>query len=78
MPTVLHDGPYAFRFYSADQVEPPHVHVQRDRFGAKFWLEPVRLAKNWGYPSHELREIHRMVEMLQGQLMEAWNDYFGA
>lgn len=78
MPTVFQDGPYAFRFYSADHVEPPHIHVQRDRDSAKFWLDPVRLARNWGFPAHELRNVRRIVEARQAELLEAWNDYFGA
>lgn len=78
MPTVFQNGPYTFRFYSADNVEPPHIHVHRDRNSVKFWLEPVRLSKNWGFPAHELRKIRRIVEEHQTELLEAWNDYFGA
>ncbi len=77
MPTVLYHGPYSFRFFSADYPEPPHVHVRRERYSAKFWLEPVRLAKNKGYPQHELRRIERLVEQHKEKLLEAWYDYFG-
>ena len=41
-------GPTGFFFYSADQVEPPHVHVRRDRQTAKFWLDPVAMEKKQG------------------------------
>jgi hypothetical protein len=78
MPTVFQDGPYTFRFYSADYVEPPHIHVHRDRDSVKFWLDPIRLAKNWGFTAHELRGIRRLVESRQTELLEAWYDYFGA
>jgi len=78
MPTVFHYGPYAFRFYSADHVEPPHIHVQRDRNSAKFWLDPVRLARNWGFSSHELRRIRHLTQSRQAELLEAWYDCFGA
>jgi hypothetical protein len=78
MPTWFFSGPYAFRFYSADYGEPPHVHVQRDRDSVKFWLDPVRLANNWGFPPHELRRIRRLVEVRQTELLEAWYDYFSA
>ena len=46
MPTVLRIGPYRFHFYSREPGEPPHIHVARDDFEAKFWLRPVRLAVN--------------------------------
>jgi hypothetical protein len=78
MPTLLFSGPYAFRFYSADHGEPPHIHVQRDRNSAKFWLDPVRLENNWGFPPHELRRIRRLVEARRIELLEAWYDYFSA
>ena len=29
MPTVDHDGPYDFIFFSSDREEPPHIHVSR-------------------------------------------------
>jgi len=38
VPTILRDGPYRFFFFSNEGFEPPHVHVQRDRAIAKFWL----------------------------------------
>ena len=46
MPTVLRIGPYRFFFYAGARDEPPHVHVERDRSNAKFWLDPVRLQKS--------------------------------
>ena len=54
MPTVLKTGPYRVYFYSHEAHEPPHVHVDRDRQTAKFWLEPVALARNLGYSAGEL------------------------
>jgi len=46
MPTILREGPYRVHFYSQDRLEePPHVHVERDRNEAKFWLDPVRLTE---------------------------------
>ena len=45
MPTVLTYGPFRFYFYAGDRSEPPHVHVERDNFVAKFWLDPVVVAR---------------------------------
>jgi hypothetical protein len=77
MPTVLRIGPYRFFFYSSDRFEPPHTHVQRDDFTAKFWLEPVRLEWSKGFPRAELRVIQAMIEENQLLLLEAWYEYFG-
>jgi hypothetical protein len=78
MPTVLRIGPYSFVFFSSDRGEPPHIHVKRDRDVAKFWLEPVALAKNRGFPEHELNAIEALVIQHRQTLLEAWHDYFGA
>lgn len=76
MPTVLRVGPYRFFFYSGDQSEPPHVHVERDRNEAKFWLSPVRLAKSHGFAASELREIEKLVTDNEQLLLERWNEFF--
>lgn len=77
MPTVFREGPYSFIFFSSDRDEPPHIHVKRDQEIAKFWLNPVSLAKNRGFGEHELNQITRLVVKYQERLMEAWHDYFG-
>ena len=76
MPTALHVGPYSFFFSSSDRTEPVHVHVQRDGRKAKFWLNPVLLAKHAGFKKNELRRITRLVIQYEKLLIEAWNDFF--
>lgn len=49
MPTIAIVGPYRVFFYSADGVEPRHVHIERDEGIAKYWLSPVRLARSRGF-----------------------------
>ncbi len=75
MPTVLRSGPYRFYFYSHENNEPPHVHVDRDESSAKFWLEPLAVALNLGFSSVELRRLERLVSENQSPLLEAWNEY---
>jgi hypothetical protein len=76
MPTVLPEGPYRVHFYAQDRLqEPPHVHVQRDRNEAKFWLDPVRLERGGGFPRHELRDVRRLLETHERDLPDAWNAY---
>ena len=75
-PTVLQEGPYRFFFYSADRHEPRHIHVERDANRAKFWLDPVRLARSGGFGPAELRDIEHLVAERAALLMEKWDDYF--
>ncbi|MBX3094826.1 MAG: DUF4160 domain-containing protein [Cryobacterium sp.] len=51
VPTVARIGALRF-FYSLENREPPHVHVERGNCTAKFWLSPVRLSSNKGFRSH--------------------------
>ena len=76
MPTVLRIGPYRFYFYSHEPNEPPHIHIDRDNLSAKFWLEPVQLARNIGFSARDLRAIERMIVNHQEELQEKWNGYF--
>ncbi len=78
MPTILRIGPYRFFFYSNERGEPPHIHVQHERFLAKFWLNPVALAGSRHFSSHELRTIQKHVDENQQIFMEAWNEHIGS
>ncbi|MFY9792564.1 MAG: DUF4160 domain-containing protein [Candidatus Sulfotelmatobacter sp.] len=77
MPTALRFGPYRFYFYSHEPNEPAHVHIDRDDASAKFWLNPVQLAANFGFRAHELREIQLLVTERRTRLLETWNEFFG-
>jgi hypothetical protein len=76
LPTVLREGPYRVFFYSDDRHEPPHVHVERDACGAKFWLDPVRLDESIGFGRLELKRIERLVMARATLLREEWDDFF--
>ena len=75
MPTVLRSGPYRAYFFSHDLIEPPHVHVDRDDQSAKFWLDPVSLARNLGFKSKELRTIERLLVENEAALLVAWREH---
>lgn len=77
MPVIARVGPYRFFFYSNERDEPPHIHVQRERMLAKFWLQEVALGESRRFSSHELREIERLVVERRRQFLEAWDEFFG-
>jgi hypothetical protein len=76
VPTVHREGPYRFFFYSADRQEPQHVHVERDVCRAKFWLNPVQLARSGGFGAAELLRLERLVAQRQELFLRAWHEYF--
>ena len=61
MPVVLRVKGYKFWFYEADLDEPPHVHVGKERKVAKYWLDPVRVARAGRFKRVDLREIERII-----------------
>lgn len=76
MPTVLRVGPYGFFFYSLDGAEPRHIHIRRDAQEAKFWLAPVRLARNRGFSDAELNRLAALAADHEPTLLRAWDDHF--
>ena len=76
MPTVLRVGPFRFFFYAGDGGEPPHVDVERDNCEAKFWLDPVRLERSYGFKRKELGRISELVTEHSAELLESWDEFF--
>jgi hypothetical protein len=79
MPTVFRERGFRFFFYSNEGSprEPLHVHVEKNRSEAKFWLQPsVQLAYNDGYDARTLRELSRIVEANRNRIERVWNEHF--
>ena len=76
MPTVCIIGPYRFYFYSHEPNEPPHIHVDRDGFSAKFLLRKISLAKNAGFRQKEINALLELVLEHQKQFLDKWHEYF--
>ena len=76
MPTVLRHGSYRFFFYSQENSEPPHIHVERGSATAKYWLNPVELARSQGFRVHELTPLRATIIERRHQFLEAWSAHF--
>lgn len=78
MPTTLRVSSYRIYFYSYDCNEPRHMHVDRENFSAKYWLDPdVSLEENRGYRRSELRDIERILRLHIEELRDAWDEFCG-
>lgn len=75
MPTILRVGAYRVHFYSDEWGEPPHIHVETPDGECKFWLEPVRLARNRGVAPVTVRELERLVFHHLCLFLEKYHDY---
>jgi hypothetical protein len=76
MPTVYRNGPYRFFFYAGDRDEPAHVHIERDESEAKFWLDPVRLQRSFGFSAKEINKIEQLILGNQQYLLDKWNEFY--
>lgn len=75
MPVVLRVAGYKFFFYQADLAnEPPHVHVTKEDNEAKFWLDPIKIAREGRFRKSDLRDIERIIKENLKFLMNAWNE----
>jgi len=76
MPTILRIDGHRFFFYSRETNEPPHIHIQTAEKSAKFWLNPVALARSVGYNQSELSRLYELVEQHRVTFQEKWNEHF--
>ena len=77
MPTVLRQAGYRFFFYSAEPGEPPHVHIDHSGRTAKYWLDPVELARSDGFRAHDLGTMRDLVVEHHEALQRSWNEHHG-
>ena len=75
MPTVLRVGRFRFFVYSNEGNEPPHIHVKAAEHEAKYWLDSMQLADNYGFNGRELTQIEQIIPFYESELMEAWHDH---
>ena len=75
MPTALKIGSHRFHFYSDEGKEPYHIHVATPDGECKFWLDPIRLARNKGLSPLTIRKIEKLVFENQKLLMEKYDEF---
>ena len=75
MPTVLKIKSFRFHFYSNETNEPVHIHIETPDGECKFWLDPIRLARNNGVPVHIIRDIEKLVFENQTFLKEKYYEF---
>ncbi|MBI2059347.1 MAG: DUF4160 domain-containing protein [Nitrospirae bacterium] len=75
MPTVARIEGVRFFFFSNEGHEPPHVHVEAGEKYAKFWLEPVALARSVGFPAYEIGRLRTVVSGNAQLFKDKWNEH---
>lgn len=76
MPTLLRVDGFRFFFFSNENNEPPHIHVEHGDYIAKFWLNPVKLADSYGFHSNKIAKITMIVLRNRTLFLEKWHEFF--
>ena len=61
MPTILIINGYRFFFYSNENNEPIHIHIEKADATGKVWLEPIEVEYFIGFSAREQREIMKFI-----------------
>lgn len=76
MPTVFEIFGYRFFFYSNENNEPVHVHVEKGDAEAKIWINPLAEQYAYGFKSRERKEILRLAREHSDEIIKSWNEHF--
>jgi len=77
MPTVLIVNGFRFYFYSNENNEPIHIHVEKAEGCAKYWLHPNIIEEySYGFTKKQRKDILKIVINNSTELITAWNEYF--
>jgi hypothetical protein len=77
MPTILRSGALRFFFYSLENAELPPIRVESRDATARYWLEPVELARSRGFRASELTRLRATIIEHRDESLEAWRAHFG-
>jgi Domain of unknown function (DUF4160) len=78
MPTLLFINGFRFFFYSNENNEPIHVHIEKGNANGKVWLEfNIEIAYMYGFSNKEIKEIMEIIDANYSQFKIKWNEHFG-
>ena len=77
MPTVFFYKGYRFFFYSNENEEPLHIHVEKAEASAKFWLvHNVKEVYSYGFTGKQRKEIKQIIVHRLNLFKQAWHEHF--
>jgi hypothetical protein len=76
MPTIIIVNGYRFYFYSNENDEPVHIHIEKAEGNAKYWLDPIQEAYSYDFTARQRKDIAKLVKEHCDTLKDAWYEYF--
>ncbi len=75
-PTIFIYNKFRFFFNSREEVRM-HIHVATSDGTAKFWVEPiVSLADYYNISSKDLKQLMKIIEKRQNEIIKEWKKHF--
>jgi hypothetical protein len=77
VPTVLIVDGFRFFFYSNENNEPPHIHIDKAEASGKVWLVPaIDIVYMYGFSNSEQKEILKIINLNSETFIKKWHEYF--
>lgn len=76
MPTVLSINGFRFYFFSNENNEPMHIHIEKAGANAKIWLDPYKVEYFYDFTTGEQRQIKKITEEHLETFKSKWHEYF--
>ncbi len=68
---------FRFYFFSLENNEPPHIHIEKGNGSAKWWLTPEpTMVYSTGFKTGEERRIRALIKQHRDELLQAWRRHF--
>ena len=79
MPTILLIAGWRFFFYSNENNEPIHIHVERADAEAKFWIDvkefEITEAFAYKFSPRDKREVKKIIYEHLDYIIDQWNKF---
>jgi hypothetical protein len=77
MPTVFYFKGYRFYFFSNENGEPIHIHVEKAEGSAKYWLDQNIVEEySYGFSARQRKEIRQIIIDNIETIKKAWYEHF--
>ena len=76
MPTILLINGYRFYFFSNENNEPMHIHVEKAGGSGKLWLEPFEIEYFYGFTKKQQKQVKKIAKEYLETFKLKWHDYF--
>lgn len=76
MPTILRKLGFRFFFYSNENTEPPHVHIEKGEGYGKYWIDPVEKDYMHNFNKKEEKQAAEIVVEEQDNFKKKWYEFF--